>query len=413
MPFNPTNKILDPEEAREQAGQIMSDAIENGDPSKFDEAAKKADRGQFWAFWDRLLGRTSQQTLQSNQQEFDEFMYNEYNSPEALKRQYEEAGLNTNLLGSTSFGTASSAAGAPAVNGPASPLLNAAQAAQAVGTAASQFSDVPYKGAMSMKELSLVPLNRALTSLYGNDAKIKEIDFQFAQQSFLWRLIDSEFTAKTAQQTFFQAVQMVENRKQEFQNLVKEGAVLDQQAEREKWDAETKKQVCEYYVKNHFFPDQNYLDYIYNNMTVNGDFTAFNRFNRAQGYLYDTQNQSAASFGAFGNTVKVGPVEVPLSYIIQTGKDLGELVDEIRRDKDKSGIWPWQKSDDSTDIKKFKGRENVDNAVSYLSEYSPYGYTESRAFNILHQAGFSYEFLRDNIKDILKKLDEPLDQETP
>lgn len=327
------------------------------------------------AFLNFMSGSTQQQQLQSNQQEFQEYMYNQYNSPEALVRQFKDAGLNVNMLGSTSFGTANGAAAAPAAAPAHGAIEGLAKVAETGANVANLVADTGLKVAQKSTEMTLPHLNKALTSKYKSEYNFNDVQYQFLSQTFDWRVQNEEWNSRTAQQNYYQAVQMVKNRAEEWNNLVKEGRVLDTEADFNQWNAETKKQVAQFFVDHGWFPDQNYLDWIYNEYVVNGDSSGFLKFNHAQDMLWESQNRQAARFGAYGNTIKVAGIEVPLEYLIQSGKDLADFVDDIRgnTNKDKPGFkWPWQyASDEIDDIKdtfSSKPEFTEDSAVGHIAK---------------------------------------------
>lgn len=287
------------------------------------------------AFFNFMSGSTQQQQLQSNQQEFQEYMYNQYNSPEALVRQFKDAGLNVNMLGSTSFGTANGAAAAPSAAPAHGALEGLAKVAETGASAANLIADTGLKVAQKATEMTLPDLNRALTGKYGVESQLTDIQYNTAKQTLDWMRDDRECTAMTMRVAYFQACQMYKNSVQEFQNMVKEGQLLDESIDREHWEASIKKQISEFFVDHHYFPDQNYLDYIYNEYVINGNADGFNKWMNGQNMLFEHQNRQAARFGAYGNTIKIGGVEVPLEYLLQSGKDLLDLVKEYNSTDDK------------------------------------------------------------------------------
>lgn len=314
--------------------------------SAFGNPSGADDLSVFEQIWNGLTGRTHQANMQREQQEFDEYMYRTYNSPEALKRQFKEAGINTNLIGSTSFGTASSAAGAPAVNGSSNPLGDVGTLAESVASAASLAADPALKSAQTAVEMTLPDLNRALTEKYGADAALSEIQYQSANQLLEWSRQDRECNAMSLRLGFFQSVQNYKNSKQQFENMVKEGKILDNEANRSEWAAKIEEETFNMLINHHYLPDADFLTRIYIDYVQNGDFQGFDKYIRGFTRLEDARNRSAARFGAYGNSVKIGPVEVPIEYLLQSGKDLAELVDDIRDadSSDSSFKWPWQSS---------------------------------------------------------------------
>lgn len=286
------------------------------------------------AFWNFITGHTQQQQLQSNQQEFDEYIYNKYNSPEALVRQYKKAGINTNLLGSTSFGTAQSAASAPSSNA-LDPLASLAGAAESIGSASSLFSDIGLKQSETDYYKSLPSLNKALEDKYGKEAQLTEQEWITAKQLYDWQLQDRECNAMTLRIGYFQAVQNYRNSMQEFENMVKEGKVLDEEKERLHWEAQLKQETFNMLVENHFLPDADFLDRIWIDYIQNGNSVGFNKFVNGQTMLWTNENREAARFGKYGNTVKIGGVEVPVEYLLQSGKDLVDVIKDFNDDSDK------------------------------------------------------------------------------
>lgn len=325
--FNPINRVT--------SGQDGIAMAENSEQIGFTSGL----HGLVTGLWNDFRGTSAQQELQSNQQEFDEYMYQQYNSPEALVRQYKEAGVNPNLLGSTSFGTAQSAAGAPAVNGNGAPLANAAQAVQSLGTAASQFADPALKRSQTRVNVSQEQVNDALTNLYGSEFKLNDIQYNLAKDTYEWSIQNAEFTAKSAREGYYLACQAYTKGWQEFENLIKEGALLDEEVERTKWEKKIKEETYNILIEHGYMPDASYLDKIWTDYIYNGDNVGFDKFIRGYSIYEDASNRSAARFGSNGGTMRVGPFEVDssfLEYALQSGMDLAEVIADLTNNGEKS-----------------------------------------------------------------------------
>lgn len=313
MPFNPTNNA-----------HVMT-----GDDAFYGDGLND-DFSPLTAFWNFVTGATQQQQLQSNEQEFQEYIYNHYNSPAALVRQFHEAGVNTNLLGSTSFGTAQGAASSPSVNPMVASLNpNASQSFKNVAEGLSSVGDVELKNTESDYYRSLPSLNKALEDKYGSETGLNNIQFDLARQTFDWQLMNSEFSAKSMREGYYIACSELEKSWQEYDNLVLEGKLLNEQVEREKWEKEIKHKTFDILVEHGYLPDANYLDKIYQDFVYNRDYDSFNRFVRGYELMWNGQNRSSARFGAYGNSVKIAGVEVPIEYLLQTGMDLADVVRDI------------------------------------------------------------------------------------
>ena len=389
-------------------------------PSQQIISADQAKNGAFsWlkGLMNDVTGRSAQQSILNQQQEFDEYMYTQYNSPEALKRQFEDAGINTNLLGSTSFGTAQSAAGAPAVNGNATPLASVAGAASDIGAAMSQMADPALKAAQTQSFISQDDLNKGLVDKYGKDAMLTDIQYQTAKQTLDWMRNDRECTAMTMRVAYFQACQNLRNSKQEFENMLKEGKLLDSQQSREEWEAKIKEETFNFLVEHHYLPDADYLDRIYTDYIYNGDSQGFNRFMNGQTMLFDRQNASDARYGANGGNLKIGPVSLDapmLRFIFENSLDLGDVVDDYRNNTDKTGFWSrFGKGNSENSVEPIPEKEHdVDKIVNICFDYmdksirsSNHKPTGNEIRKMLVSKGYSSKWLADHWKEILHAID--------
>lgn len=284
------------------------------------------------ALFNFLSGNTQQQQMLANQQEFQEYMYNKYNSPEALVRQFNEAGVNTNLIGSTSFGTANGSTSAPSANSPAAAIGELANgaigAANAITGGIESLASAKDLQSHIGVNISQSGVNDELARVYGSEYKLNGIQYDTMKQQYDWSLQDREVNAMTLRIGYFQAVQNYRNSFQEFENLVKEGKILDNEIERSNWAAKIEKETYDILLKHGYFPDYDFMSKIFQDYVQNGDSRSFDRWIKGYQVYTDMQNRSNARFGAYGQTFKFGPVEIPMEYFLQSGVDLVEFVKE-------------------------------------------------------------------------------------
>lgn len=326
MVFNPTNKVTQTKDTNGNAAFI--DTLQGfGDFQNQDNTANWLE-----GLWNMFTGSSAQQDLQSNAQEFQEYMYQEYNSPEALKRQFQEAGLNTNLLGSTSFGTAQGSSGAPAVNAPATV---ASDVANAVTQGASNLADVPLKQSQSGYYDSYPSLNKALESKYGVEALFTEKEYEFFKDTYEWKLDFEQFNSKTMRENYYYARQRVKNARQEYRNMVKEGQILEHDVTLHEYMAKVQKEIYDYWVEHGMPPSGNWQDKFWDDYIYNNDEAHFNHFLRGFRLQEDEANRSKVESGAVPGKIKIGPVELDTTAI-EYGKSQGRKIWEMVKDAEES-----------------------------------------------------------------------------
>lgn len=353
-----------------------------------------------------FTGRSAQQQLQSNQQEFDEYMYNQYNSPEALVRQFNDAGLNTNLLGSTSFGTAQSSAAAPSVNPVAAPAKPLSEAVANIGSAVASVAGAGLDIAQIPYYESLPALNKALEAKYGAETQLTDQEFKSAKQLFDWSLQDREFNVANLRLGYYQNLQNYERGWQEFDNLVKDGQILDNEIERSKWESKMAKESYETWVKYHILPSTNFMDWLNASFVYGHNEDAFERYVRGFGMLHDSENQSGAKYGKFGGKVKVGPLEVSdsfIQYCIEKGYTIKQMLDAA-----KGGDMPGVDSSASSSSQMSDEDMTPQKAASLMWQFEdeyyrehPYGDISKRGFKkYLLSKGFTSEFINSHWSEI-------------
>lgn len=398
MAFNPTTFVQRPNDVEANHDSYFGNGDLFGSLYNF---------GGDWltSQWNNFSGITAQQELQTNAQEFQEYMYQEYNSPEALKRQFENAGLNTNLLGSTSFGTAQGSSGAPAVNAPASVASDVANAAT---HGASNISDVGLKGSQSEYYMSFPSLNKAMEENYGIQTAFTQKEYDFLCDTFEWRLENEEFTARTIRENYYYAVQRVENAKQEYYNLVSEGQILEHDITLHDYMAKVQKEVYDYWVQHGMPPSGDWQDKFWDDFIYNHDDKSFNRYMRGFRSMEDNRNSSVVQTGAAKGEVSIGGFKTDMAtvqYCLEHGIDLFDYLKQQYENDDswlgkvKNWLGLGQDSDSSSDVsiytdKQIKRFNTMDDIIRSVSAAHPdWEMTDSKVVEILRDEGYSWSHI--------------------
>lgn len=113
-------------------------------------------------FWENLTGVSGQRTLADEERAFQEYWYNEYQSPAAMVQQYRDAGLNPNMLNGAGTSTPPSVS-TPSAKGGADVLADVAGAVQGVGSLAQGAQTIQQNAKRLENDIDISQFGKRLT----------------------------------------------------------------------------------------------------------------------------------------------------------------------------------------------------------------------------------------------------------